>query len=67
MAFDIKTIRNSYCSLDEKISRIKSLFQRWLTASEKTLYSCIWTDEISEVYQKGIDYVDFENLDKGNL
>ena len=59
MAFDIEMIRNYYAGLDEKISKIRSLLNHPLTASEKILYSHIWKDDISDIYKRGIDYVNF--------
>ena len=59
MAFDIEMIKNYYASLDEKISKIRSLLNHPLTASEKILYSHIWKDNISEIYKRGVNYVDF--------
>jgi len=59
MAFDIEMIRNHYDNLDLKISKIRSLLSRPLTASEKILYSHIWKDKISAIYNRGVDYVNF--------
>ena len=59
MAFDIEMIKNYYAGLDEKISKIRSLLNQPLTASEKILYSHIWKDNISDIYKRGINYVDF--------
>ena len=59
MAFDIEMIKNYYASLDEKISKIRSLLNHPLTASEKILYSHIWKDNISDIYKRGVNYVDF--------
>ena len=43
MAFDINMINNHYKGLDEKISKIRSILNRPLTASEKILYSHLLT------------------------
>jgi len=59
MAFDIEMIRDYYASLDEKISKIRLLLKRPLTASEKILYSHIWKNRLSRKYKRGEDYVDF--------
>jgi len=59
MAFDIEMIINYYDNLDLKISKVRSLLNRPLTASEKILYSHIWKDEIPSTYKRGVDYVNF--------
>ena len=59
MAFDIEMIRNHYDNLDLKISKVRSLLNRPLTASEKILYSHIWKDKIPATYKRGVDYVNF--------
>ncbi len=59
MAFDINMINNHYKGLDEKISKIRSILNRPLTASEKILYSHLFDNDVSKKYERGVDYVDF--------
>ncbi len=59
MAFDIKMIKNHYESLENIISKTRSLLEKPLTVSEKILYSHLWDDKSSEKYERGLDYVNF--------
>ena len=59
MAFDIEMIKKVYDNMAERVDTARSLVGHPLTLTEKILYSHLWSGKPSEVFQRGLDYVDF--------
>jgi len=59
MAFDIEMIEKVYASMAARVDKARELVGRPLTLTEKILYSHLWDGTPSDVYKRGIDYVDF--------
>ena len=59
MAFDIDMIKLVYSRLSERVAKARKLTGRYLTATEKILYSHLWESEEKRRFSRGVDYVDF--------
>ena len=59
MAFDIEMIKKVYDNMTERVDAARELVGRPLTLTEKILYSHLWSGKPSEVFQRGLNYVDF--------
>ena len=59
MAFDIDMIKLVYSRLSERVAEASKLTGRYLTATEKILYSHLWESEEKRPFSRGADYVDF--------
>ena len=59
MTFDIDMIKKVYAGFPERIEAARQLVGRPLTLAEKILNSHLWDGKPTQVYQRGIDYVDF--------
>ena len=59
MAFDIEMIKKVYDNMAERVDSARSLVGRPLTLTEKILYSHLWSGKPSQVFKRGLDYVDF--------
>ncbi|MDA1383000.1 MAG: aconitate hydratase, partial [Bacteroidetes bacterium] len=59
MTFDIEMIKKVYAGFPERIKAARKLMERPLTLAEKILNAHLWDGSPTQVYQRGIDYVDF--------
>jgi aconitate hydratase len=59
MAFDIDMIKKVYAQFPERVEAARELAGRPLTLAEKILNAHLWDGSPSQVFQRGIDYVDF--------
>jgi len=59
MTFDIEMIKKVYAGFPERIEAARKLMERPLTLAEKILNAHLWDGSPTQVYQRGIDYVDF--------
>ena len=59
MTFDIDIIKKVYAGFPERVEAARELVGRPLTLAEKILNSHLWDGKPTQVYQRGIDYVDF--------
>ncbi len=59
MAFDIEMIKKVYNEMPAKISAARKLLDRPLTLAEKILYSHLFTEQTSEAFERGKNYVNF--------
>lgn len=59
MTFDIEMIKKVYAGFPERIEEARKLIERPLTLAEKILNAHLWDGIPTQVYQRGIDYVDF--------
>ncbi|MDN5210603.1 aconitate hydratase [Fulvivirgaceae bacterium BMA12] len=59
MAFDIDMIKAVYENIGERVNKAKALTGKPLTLAEKILYSHLSQGDPTEVYKRGVDYVDF--------
>ena len=59
MAFDIAMIKASYARLASRVEAARKVTNKPLTASEKILYSHLWDGAATQVFNRGVDYVDF--------
>ena len=59
MTFDIDMIKKVYARFPERVEAARELAGRPLTLAEKILNAHLWDGKTSQVYQRGIDYVDF--------
>ena len=59
MAFDIDMIKLVYSRLSARVAEARKLTGRYLTATEKILYSHLWESEEKRPFSRGADYVDF--------
>lgn len=59
MAFDIEMIEKVYATIAQRVDKARELVGRPLTLTEKILYSHLWSGTPSEVFKRGVDYVDF--------
>ena len=59
MTFDIEMIKKVYAGFPERIEEARKLIERPLTLAEKILNAHLWDGSPTQVYQRGIDYVDF--------
>ncbi|MDW7691131.1 aconitate hydratase [Flammeovirgaceae bacterium SG7u.111] len=59
MAFDIEMIKAVYARMGERVNKARELTGSPLTLAEKILYSHLYQETPSEVYERGGSYVDF--------
>jgi aconitate hydratase len=59
MAFDIAMITATYARLAARVEAARKVTNKPLTASEKILYSHLWYGAATQVFNRGVDYVDF--------
>ena len=59
MTFDLDMIRDVYARFPERVTAARELKGGPLTLAEKILYTHLWDGNPSQVYQRGVDYVDF--------
>ena len=59
MAFDIAMIKATYARLAALVEAARKVTNKPLTASEKILYSHLWDGAATQVFNRGVDYVDF--------
>jgi len=59
MTFDIDMIKKVYAGFPERIEAARELAGRPLTLAEKILNAHLWDGAPDQVYQRGVDYVDF--------
>ena len=59
MAFDIEIIKSLYKKINTRVKDIRSVIEKPLTLSEKILYCHTWDKKNSNVFKRGIDYVNF--------
>jgi aconitate hydratase len=59
MTFDIEMIKKVYAQFPERVDAARELAGRPLTLAEKILNAHLWDGSPNQVYQRGIDYVDF--------
>ena len=59
MTFDIEMIKKVYAGFPERVAAARDLAGRPLTLAEKILNAHLWDGAPDQVYQRGVDYVDF--------
>ncbi|MAO45557.1 MAG: aconitate hydratase [Crocinitomicaceae bacterium] len=59
MTFDIEMIKEVYAKFPERVKAARELAGRPLTLAEKILNAHLWDGNPNQVYQRGVDYVDF--------
>ena len=59
MTFDIEMIKEVYAKFPERVKAARELVGRPLTLAEKILNAHLWDGTPNQVYQRGVDYVDF--------
>ena len=59
MVFDIEMIKKVYQKIAEKVEKARALNGRPLTLSEKILYSHLFEQSSSEIFERGDSYVNF--------
>jgi aconitate hydratase len=59
MTFDLDMIRDVYARFPERVNAARELKGGPLTLAEKILYTHLWDGNPNQVYQRGVDYVDF--------
>ena len=59
MIFDFDMIKTVYSRFPERVAAARKLLNRPLTLTEKILYTHLFDDQSSEVFQRGNSYVDF--------
>jgi aconitate hydratase len=59
MTFDLDMIRDVYARFPERVNAARELKGGSLTLAEKILYTHLWDGKPSQVFQRGVDYVDF--------
>lgn len=57
--FDLDLIKKIYSELPNKVNQAKEKLNRPMTYAEKILYSHLFNDDKTEVFNRGRDYVDF--------
>ncbi|MFC3414995.1 aconitate hydratase [Algoriphagus hitonicola] len=60
MAFDIEMIKAVYARFPERIAAARKAVGRPLTLTEKILYSHLSEGEVSQAFERGKSYVDFQ-------
>ncbi|QIQ21604.1 aconitate hydratase [Zophobihabitans entericus] len=60
MVFDIDLIKKIYLAYPNKISHIQATLKQPLTLTEKILYAHLSEGEEIKLYQRGVDYVNFD-------
>ena len=59
MTFDIDMIKKVYAGFPKRVEAARELAGRPLTLAEKILNAHLWDGSPDQVYQRGVDYVDF--------
>ena len=59
MAFDLDMIKGVYTRMQERVELARKIVGRPLTLAEKILYTHLWEGSPSQVYERGVSYVDF--------
>lgn len=59
MAFDIEMIRKVYEQFPARVEAARKIVGKPLTLTEKILYTHLWQNPVTEVYERGKSYVDF--------
>ncbi len=59
MAFDIKMIKKVHQKYPKAIDIARKITKKYLTLTEKILYTHLWEKELNHEFKKGVDYVDF--------
>ncbi|MBC7846559.1 MAG: aconitate hydratase [Flavobacterium sp.] len=59
MAFDIEMIKEVYANMTSRVDKARELVGRPLTLTEKILYTHLWEKTPSQIFKRGVDYVDF--------
>ena len=59
MTFDIEMIKDVYAKFPERVEAARELTGSPLTLAEKILNAHLWDGTPSQVFQRGVDYVDF--------
>ncbi|MDA0728525.1 MAG: aconitate hydratase [Bacteroidetes bacterium] len=59
MTFDLNMIQEVYARFPERVTAARELKGSPLTLAEKILYTHLWDGTPSQVFQRGVDYVDF--------
>lgn len=59
MAFDLDMIKKVYDNYGMRIEAARNAVGKPLTLTEKILYAHLWEGKASQVYERGITYVDF--------
>lgn len=59
MLFDLELVYGIYRELPAKIERVRRIFNRPLTLTEKILYSHLFDAPPRKAYRRGVDYVNF--------
>jgi aconitate hydratase len=59
MVFDIEMIKQVYDNMSSRVDKAREIVGRPLTLTEKILYNHLWDKMPSQVFSRGVDYVDF--------
>ncbi len=59
MAFDIEMIKKVYKRMAKNVDTARNMVGKPLTLAEKILYNHLWEGKTKQVYERGVDYVDF--------
>ncbi len=59
MVFDLEMIKKVYSEFPEKVDTARRVLGRPLTATEKILYTHLWSGKAGQAYTRGESYVDF--------
>ena len=59
MAFDIEMIQKVYANMTSRVDKARELVGRPLTLTEKILYTHLWEGQPTQIFKRGVDYVDF--------
>ncbi|MBC7425739.1 MAG: aconitate hydratase [Bacteroidia bacterium] len=59
MMYDLQMIKAVYGTMKDRIEAARELIGKPLTLTEKILYSHLWQDNPTEIYERGKSYVDF--------
>lgn len=60
MAFDIDMIKEVYRRYPERIAKARSVVNKPLTLAEKILYTHLWDNPLTQAFERGKSYVDFD-------
>lgn len=59
MAFDFEMIKKVYENMPARVDKAREIVGRPLTLTEKILYNHLWEGNPTQVFKRGVDYVDF--------
>jgi len=59
MAFDVDMIKKVYARMVDRVDTARNIVGKPLTLSEKILYNHLWDGKATQVFGRGVDYVDF--------